>query len=123
MIRDPLRNQIDRVGAVRGSRIVPLPVREDRRRLARRSNPGPAPRIVDDSWKVLAGCAGLPTSWWVMDQDARPGSVALSICGSCLVSRQCLRTVLELERADDWTGIHAGTMAADRSAVRRRVVA
>jgi WhiB family redox-sensing transcriptional regulator len=62
--------------------------------------------LIRDEWATSAACAPYdPELWWVEDPNDLARKVALEVCESCPVQRDCLQHALSLpEREGIWGG-------------------
>lgn len=75
------------------------------------------------NWLELAACRGKPTAWWYPERGEHfRAGVAVLVCRSCPVRRQCLDAAIAEEAVVDGpaSGIRGGYTAAARVALRRR---
>jgi hypothetical protein len=78
------------------------------------------------SWLDDAACRDRPTWWWypTREGDRLEAELALSICRTCPVRRQCLADALELEVPGERYGIVGGLNPSQRAELgARRLVA
>lgn len=74
-------------------------------------------------WHTRAACATYdPDLWWIEDPHDSGRNIALDVCASCPVQRECLEHALALPERD---GIWGGKLPHERKrmAYHRRAVA
>lgn len=76
--------------------------------------------IGTPTWQLRGACAGQdPELWWNEDPHDLGRRVAVAICGTCPVQRECLEHALAMPERD---GIWGGLLPYERKrlAVKRR---
>ena len=72
--------------------------------------------IIRDDWSHRAACSSYdPELWWVEDPNDLARKIALEVCDSCPVIRDCLQHALSKPERD---GIWGGKTPAQRNALR-----
>lgn len=72
------------------------------------------------NWREMALCLGQPVEVFFPHDTLATDrwDLAKSICKSCLVQRECLRLVIDLDPIDDKWGIFGGKTPQERNKIR-----
>jgi WhiB family redox-sensing transcriptional regulator len=81
------------------------------------TGPGHLTTEVVNDWKTRAACAGYPSTIFFPDGDSPDTHKALSICGECPVTEDCLEYALATNQV---SGIWGGTTEEERRSLRRK---